>query len=92
MTKADLTEAIYEKIGFSKKESAELVDMVFETIKETLSDGENLKISGFGSFVVRKKDSRVGRNPQTGDAITISQRKVVTFKASPVLKEAMNAA
>lgn len=91
MTKADLTEAIYEKIGFSKKESAELVDLVFDTVKETLARGENLKVSGFGSFVVRQKDSRIGRNPQTGDAITITQRKVVTFKASPVLKDAMNA-
>ena len=90
MTKAELTESIYERIGFSKKESAELVDMVFETIKETLSSGENLKVSGFGSFVVRQKDARIGRNPQTGEAITISQRKVVTFKASPVLKDAMN--
>ena len=90
MTKADLTEAIYEKVGFSKKESADLVDLVFETVKETLSDGDNLKVSGFGSFVVRQKEARVGRNPQTGEAITISQRRVVTFKASPVLKDAMN--
>ena len=90
MTKADLSEAIYERIGFSKKEAAELVDTVFETIKGTLESGENLKISGFGSFVVRKKEARVGRNPQTGAAITISERRVVTFKASPVLKAAVN--
>lgn len=90
MTKADLSEAIYERIGFSKKEASELVDEVFDTIKETLEAGENLKISGFGSFVVREKDARIGRNPQTGEAITISQRKVVTFKASPVLKKSIN--
>ena len=92
MTKAELSESVYQRLGLSRRESSEMVDSVFEVIKETLAEGENLKVSGFGSFVVRAKDSRIGRNPQTGDAITITQRKVVTFKASPVLKDAMNIA
>lgn len=90
MTKADIVEAIYEKVGFSKKEAADLVEMVFETIKETLEQGEKIKISGFGNFVVRRKQPRVGRNPQTGEEITITDRRVLTFKPSAVLKESLN--
>lgn len=90
MTKADIVEKIYEKIGFSKKESADIVDLVFETMKDTLGKGEKIKISGFGNFVVRQKTSRTGRNPQTGQAMEITARKVLTFKASPVLKGALN--
>ena len=91
MTKADIVEAVYEKLGgFSKKESAEIVELVFETIKETLGRGEKIKISGFGNFVVRNKRKRIGRNPQTGEEIEISARKVLTFKPSQVLKNALN--
>ena len=90
MTKADIIESIYERIGFSKKEAAEIVEIVFETIKETLERGEKIKVSGFGNFVVRPKRSRVGRNPQTGKVIMISERKVLTFKPSQVLKDALN--
>ncbi len=91
MTKADIVENVYEKLGgFTKKEAADLVDVVFETIKDTLADGEKLKISGFGNFVVREKRQRVGRNPQTGDEILISARKVLTFKPSQVLKNSLN--
>ena len=90
MTKADLIEEVYETVGFSKKDSAQLVDLVFDTIKETLEFGEKLKISGFGNFVVRDKKSRIGRNPQTGEEIEISARKVLTFKPSQVLKNALN--
>ncbi len=90
MTKADIVEAIYEKVGFSKKEAAELVELVFETIKETLETGEKIKISGFGNFVVRRKQPRIGRNPQTGEEITITDRRVLTFKPSAVLKDALN--
>ncbi len=91
MTKADIIEAVYEKLGgFSKKESAEIVEMVFETIKDTLGKGEKIKISGFGNFVVRNKRERIGRNPQTGQEIKISARKVLTFKPSQVLKNALN--
>ena len=91
MTKADVVEAVCQKVGgFSKKEAAEVVECVFETMKEHLERGEKLKISGFGNFVVRDKNSRVGRNPQTGREITISARRVLTFKPSQVLKNALN--
>ena len=90
MTKADIVENVYEKIGFSKKEASELVEMVFSELKKTLCEGEKVKISGFGNFVVREKKSRVGRNPQTGDQITISARRVLTFRPSQVLKAMLN--
>ena len=87
MTKADIVENVYEKVGgFSKKEAAEIVETVFDTIKETLERGEKIKISGFGNFVVRDKNARAGRNTQTGQEITISARRVLTFKPSQVLK------
>jgi integration host factor subunit alpha len=90
MTKADIVEQIYEQVGFSKKESAELVEKVFETIKDTLSRGEKVKISGFGNFVVRPKNARKGRNPQTGQEILLDARRVLTFKPSLVLKNMLN--
>lgn len=91
MTKADIVENIYEKVGgFSKKEAAEIIETVFDTIKETLERGEKIKISGFGNFMVREKKSRVGRNPQTGEEIEISARRVLTFRPSQVLKNALN--
>ncbi len=92
MTKADIVESVYEKLGgFSKREAAEIVELVFETLKETLANGEKVKISGFGNFVVREKKSRMGRNPQTDDPIEISARRVLTFKPSQVLKLTLNA-
>jgi integration host factor subunit alpha len=91
MTKSDMVEKIYEKIGFSKKESAELVEMVFDIIKSTLESGEKIKIAGFGNFVVKEKADRRGRNPQTGEEIVISARKILTFKPSQVLKASINA-
>lgn len=91
MTKVDIVDTVWPKlVGFSKKESAELVELVFETMKETLESGDKIKISGFGNFVVREKRKRIGRNPQTGDEITISARRVLTFKPSQVLKNALN--
>jgi len=90
MTKADIIESVYEQIGFSKREAADVVETVFETMKSTLANGEKIKVSGFGNFVVRSKRARVGRNPQTGDVITISERRVLTFKPSQVLKDALN--
>ncbi len=90
MTKADLIENVYLKTGFSKKESAEIVELVFDLIKSTLEKGEKIKIAGFGNFVVKEKDSRRGRNPQTGDEIEISSRRILTFKPSQVLKGAIN--
>lgn len=91
MTKADIVEALYEKVGFSKKEAADLVELVFDTIKSTLSQGQKIKISGFGNFVVREKRARVGRNPQTGQSIEISARRVLTFRPSQVLRAEVNA-
>jgi integration host factor subunit alpha len=91
MTKAEIVQALYAKVGgFSRKESAELVDLVFEMMKETLARGEKIKVSGFGNFVLRDKRQRPGRNPQTGDPIKISERRVLTFKASQILKQALN--
>lgn len=91
MTKADIVEQIYEKVGFSKKESAEIVESVFDLIKSTLEKGEKIKIAGFGNFVVKHKAERKGRNPQTNEDIIISARRILTFKPSQVLKAAINA-
>lgn len=90
MTKADLVETIYEKVGLSKRESSQIVESIFEIIRRKLERGEKVKLSGFGNFVVRKKRVRRGRNPQTGEDIQISARKVLTFKSSPVLKKELN--
>lgn len=90
LTKADIVEALYQKIGFSKKEAADLVELVFDEIKGSLSQGQKIKISGFGNFVVREKRSRMGRNPQTGESIEISSRKVLTFRPSQVLRAEVN--
>src|SRR5687767_1468046 len=91
MTKAEIVQALYTRVGgFSKKESADIVDLVFEMMKETLGHGEKIKISGFGNFVLRDKRQRPGRNPQTGEAIEISERRVLTFKASQILKQVLN--
>src|SRR3954462_7751060 len=92
MTKAEIVQALYTRVGgFSKKESADIVAMVFEMMKETPGRGEKIKISGFGNFVLGVKRQRPGRNPQTGDPIKISERRVLTFKASQILKQALNA-
>jgi integration host factor subunit alpha len=90
MTKADIVEKIYEKVGFSKKESAELVELVFDIMKNTLETGDKIKIAGFGNFVVKEKADRRGRNPQTGEEIVITARKILTFKPSQVLKASIN--
>jgi integration host factor subunit alpha len=90
MTKGDIVDRIYEKVGFSKKEASEVVDTIFEVIKAQLEHGAKVKISGFGNFVVNQKRPRKGRNPQTGEEIIITGRKVLSFKASPVLKKMMN--
>ena len=90
MTKADIVERIYEQVGFSKKEATDVVESIFEIIKGRLEKGEKVKISGFGNFVINQKHPRKGRNPQTGDEIIISGRRVLSFKPSPVLKKAIN--
>ncbi|MCB0405010.1 MAG: integration host factor subunit alpha [Bdellovibrionales bacterium] len=90
MTKAELIDAIYEKVGFSKKEAADLVELLFESMKEELCKGGTIKISGFGKFRVRDKKSRMGRNPQTGQAMEISARRVLTFTPSRILRDGIN--
>ncbi len=90
MTKADMVELVYDRIGVSKREAARIVETIFDLIKETLERGENVKISGFGSFNIQHKKPRRGRNPQTGEEITISARRVLSFKASNVLREHLN--
>jgi len=90
MTKADLIDAIYEKVGLSKKESTQIVELIFELMRKSLETSQKVKISGFGNFNIRGKNIRRGRNPQTGDEIKISARSVLTFKASPVLKKVLN--
>jgi len=82
MTKADLAERIYEKVGLSKKEALEIVEILFDSMKNILAEGESIKITGFGTFLVRKKGARRGRNPKTGSELQIAQRRVVTFKPS----------
>ena len=92
MTKTEIVDKVNEKLGFSKKDCADVVESLFEIIKDILENGMDtkIKISGFGNFVVRQKKSRIGRNPHTGQSIEISARKVLTFKASQILKEAVN--
>ncbi len=87
MTKADLVNYIFEKIGLPKTEIQKIVDTLFETLKEGLVEDEIVKISGFGVFTVRKKGSRMGRNPKSMEPVEIKPRRVVTFKPSDKLKE-----
>ena len=89
MTKADIVQQVYEKLGTSKKESGQVVESVFSIVKETLENGENVKVSGFGNFIVRNKNSRKGRNPQKGEEIYIAESKVPKFVAGKALKEAV---
>ncbi len=91
MTKADLVDKLHETVGgFSKKEAAEIVETAFDVVKETLGRGESIKLSGFGNFVVRRKAPRTGRNPRSGMPITISERTVLTFRPSSILRAALN--
>lgn len=90
MTKSEIVTNVYERLGLSKRECADLVDMFFEIIKGTLAKGENVKVSGFGNFIVKEKRARRGRNPQTGDEIEISKRKVLNYRLSQVLKDEIN--
>lgn len=90
VTKADIIEKVYERIGFSKKEASDLVERAFDAIKDELRKGEKVKISGFGKFVVKSKKDRIGRNPRTGEEMVITARRVITFKVSQVLKAMLN--
>lgn len=90
VTKADIVERLYERVGLPKQEVSDVVESVFDLIKRRLEQGEKIKISGFGNFTVRTKQARRGRNPQTGETITLPGRRVLSFKASPLLKDALN--
>jgi integration host factor subunit alpha len=90
ITRADLSEAVYQQVGLSRNESAALVETVLEEISSALAEGENVKISSFGSFAVRQKGQRIGRNPKTGEEVPILPRKVLVFRASHVLREFIN--
>lgn len=87
MTKAEIAQIVHDRVGLSKKESGQIVEAVLDEVKRVLEQGEDVKISGFGHFMVRDKHARRGRNPKTGDDITISSRRVVTFRASQLLKQ-----
>lgn len=90
MTKADLADLIHERLSCQKREAVELVDLTLDILKEAIATEGHVKISGFGNFVVRQKANRNGRNPQTGEAITITSRKILTFKPSVILKNRIN--
>jgi integration host factor subunit alpha len=90
ITRADLCEAVYQKLGLSRAESSELVETVLREISDTLAKGETVKLSSFGSFVVRQKGERIGRNPKTGVEVPITPRRVLVFKPSNVMKARIN--
>ena len=92
VTRADLTEAVYQEVGLTRKESAQLVESVFEEIASTLARGETVKVSTFGTFLVRDKTERIGRNLKTGEEVMIAPRRVVGFRASRALKDGVNQA
>lgn len=87
LTRMDLTEAVFREVGLSRNESATLVDSVLQHVSDALSRGEQVKISSFGTFSVRDKNARVGRNPKTGEEVPISPRRVLTFRPSHLMKE-----
>src|SRR5215475_10859349 len=90
ITRADLSEAVYQEVGLSRNESSDLVETVLDEISDALAHGESVKISSFGSFAVRQKGQRVGRNPKTGQEVPILPRRVLVFRASHVLREHIN--
>jgi integration host factor subunit alpha len=90
ITRADLCEAVYKQVGLSRVKAATFVELVLKEITDCLERGETVKLSSFGSFVVRKKGQRMGRNPKTGEAVPISPRRVMVFKPSPIFKQRIN--
>ena len=91
ITKDSLVEMIHNEVGLNKREAKELIDCFFEQIKASLENGNDIKFSGFGNFILRKKSPRPGRNPKTGEEVTISERRVVTFKSGLKLKSKLEA-
>ncbi len=92
LTRADLAEAVFEKVRLPRNEAAELVELVLKQVVYALERGESIKLSSFGSFGLRQKSERVGRNPKTGEVVPITPRRVIIFKASNIMKERINAA
>ncbi|NDA15732.1 MAG: integration host factor subunit alpha [Gammaproteobacteria bacterium] len=91
ITKADLANTLFDELGLNKREAKEFVELFFEKIREALEGGESVKLSGFGGFTIREKNSRPGRNPKTGETVPVSARRVVTFRASQRVKEDVGA-
>ena len=91
ITKNSLVEVIHDEVGLNKREAKEFIEEFFETIKNTLEEGNDIKFSGFGNFILRDKVARPGRNPKTGENVTISERRVVTFKSGLKLKSKLEA-
>lgn len=92
LTRADLAEAVFQKVGLPRNESAELVEMVLKEIVQSLERGETVKLSSFGSFGIREKGERIGRNPKTGQEVPITPRRVLVFRASNIMKQRINTA
>jgi len=90
LTRSDLSEAVYREIGLSRNESAEMVETILKRIADALVRGENVKISSFGTFAVRDKGARMGRNPKTGEEVPIDPRRVLVFRPSHIMKERVN--
>ncbi len=91
LTRADLSEAVHNEIGLSRADSSHLVEQVLDTISDALVDGQNVKISSFGTFVLRQKGERIGRNPKTGEEVPIEPRRVLTFRPSQLMRDRINA-
>ena len=87
MTKADIADSIFEKVGLSKKEAQDIIEIIFDTLKQTFKEGESVKVSGFGTFHVRKKAARRGRNPKTGELVDVQPKRLPYFKVGKELKE-----
>jgi integration host factor subunit alpha len=92
LTRADLTEAVFQAVGLSRTDSAQMVEDMLEEVCGALAKGETVKLSSFGTFAVRQKSQRMGRNPKTGDEVPIAPRRVLVFRPSQMLREAVNAA
>ncbi|MFO1123462.1 MAG: integration host factor subunit alpha [Hyphomicrobiales bacterium] len=90
LTRADLSEAVHRQIGLSRSESADLVKSVLDLVSDTLVEGKTVKLSSFGTFMVRQKNGRVGRNPKTGEEVPITPRRVLVFRPSQVMKNVIN--
>ena len=91
ITKADLANTLFDELGLNKREAKEFVELFFEKIRQSLEAGESVKLSGFGGFSIREKNSRPGRNPKTGEAVPVCARRVVTYRASQKVKDQVSA-